>query len=610
MRLLLRTGVKSLAAAAVVAVAWAQPTPSARPIKRVLAIHGGPETFPGNSNFDALVSKVLFAHPTIEVDYQAEFLENEEFGPAADTALRESIRLKFRDRPLDAVVANTAVALQFALGHRDELFPGLPIVFLAATPPAPVLRREITGVTGVVRDQSQRETIDLALKLHPGTTRVHVIAYAPAAGGYQQRVMTTLADASKRVTLTYANEPTLSEAVAAIRQLPTDSLVFYARYTAGTEGRLLLSDEALPRIAAASPVPTYSGVETHLGMGVVGGMMRNERHAATRVGEIILRVLEGANPDDIPIEAAHMSPMFDWRQIQRFGIDRESLPPGAEIRFREPTVWELYQTYIIGTIVIVTAQLLLISGLMTQRARLRRADATIRARESALRTSYERIKQLAGRLINAQEAARASIARDLHDDVCQRLAHVTLGVTSLKHASGDIQDAPTQLLLDELDRDAHNTFDGIRRLSHDLHPATLRLLGLVPALRAHCNEVAARNGVAVQFSAGDSMGDVNPDVAVCLFRIAQESLRNGIEHGSAEHLTVTLQRDADWLELSVTDDGRGFNVSETWRQDGGLGLVTMEERVNLVGGNLSVASEIGRGTTVRARVPVDPPSAR
>ena len=152
-----------------------------------------------------------------------------------------------------------------------------------------------------------------------------------------------------------------------------------------------------------------------------------------------------------------------------------------------------------------------------------------------------------------------------------------------------------------------NTFDGIRRLSHDLHPATLRLLGLAPALRAHCNEVAKRQGVEVQFSSAEGVGTVHPDVAVCFFRIAQESLRNGIVHGGAKHLGVTLDRSGDQLDLAVVDDGRGFDVHAVQSNgSGGLGLVTMEERVNLVGGDISIVSAPGRGTTVRVRGGANP----
>ncbi len=259
--------------------------------------------------------------------------------------------------------------------------------------------------------------------------------------------------------------------------------------------------------------------------------------------------------------------MFDWRQVQRWGIDpSRGCRPGSELRFRVPTVWELYGSYIIGTLVVVSAQLLLIAGLLQSRARLRRADNTIRAREASLRVSYERIRQMAGRLINAQEAARAEIARDLHDDVCQRLTSVSIGVASLKNATGSLEDPKTQEGISELDRETRDAFESIRRLSHDLHPATLRLLGLAPALRSHCHEIAKRHGVQVQFSSADGIGAVHPDVAVCFFRIAQESLRNSIVHGGAKKMTVTLGREGEELDLTVVDDGQGFDVDRGAKQ--------------------------------------------
>ena len=182
-----------VAAAAVVSVAWARPAAAQRPIKRVLMIHAGPEAFPGNTRLDEVITKVLYSHPTIEVDYYAEFLENEEFGVAADTSLRDYIRMKFRDRPLDALIADGAPAVQFALQHRAELFPDVPIVFVSATTPREVLEGKVARVTGVLRGPSHVETLDLALKLHPATRRIHVVAYAPNFDSYQEGVKSALA---------------------------------------------------------------------------------------------------------------------------------------------------------------------------------------------------------------------------------------------------------------------------------------------------------------------------------------------------------------------------------------------------------------------------------
>jgi two-component system sensor histidine kinase UhpB len=246
---------------------------------------------------------------------------------------------------------------------------------------------------------------------------------------------------------------------------------------------------------------------------------------------------------------------------------------------------------------------LLIAGLLMQRVRRRRAEQTIQSREATLRTSYERIRQLTGRLINAQEAARAEIARELHDDVCQELAGVSMAVGSLRRSSGRIDDTDTQKTLASMERSALETLKGVRRLSHDLHPATLRLVGLAAALKTHCREVEERHDVQVSFAAQCDLGNVHPDVALCIFRVAQEALRNGAVHGDARRLDVSVARTDTHLELTVTDDGRGFDLESVRRNGSGLGLVSMEERARLIGGEARIVTQPRRGTAIRVRIP-------
>ena len=346
---------RCLVAVMVVAgLAFGPPAFAQDPIKRVLIVHGGPPAFPGNAALDAALRKTLFSHTTIQIDAYSEYLENEEFGEAADTSLADSIRIKFANRQLDLVIANAAPALQFVLRHRDELFPNLPVLFAAATPPA-LLQGKGDGVTGIVREPSQTETLDLALELHPGTKRLHVVAYAPAVAGFRERVEATLAPFSSRVAVTYSNEPTLAGMLAALKTLPADSLILYVRYSPVTKGRVIFPDELLPEIAEAASVPIYSALETNIGKGVVGGMMRSGPADAQRLGEMALRILEGTPPQRIPVEGARVRPIFDWRQLRRWRIDPARLPPGSDIRFEIPTVWELYGSYIMATVVVVIA---------------------------------------------------------------------------------------------------------------------------------------------------------------------------------------------------------------------------------------------------------------
>jgi len=282
-----------------------------------------------------------------------------------------------------------------------------------------------------------------------------------------------------------------------------------------------------------------------------------------------------------------------------------TLPAWAQDGARAPSIWEAYPGYLALTAAILVGQLLLITMLLLQRRELRQADRTVRAREADLRGSYERIRQLAGRLIHAQETARAGVARDLHDEICQQLAAVSIGVVTLKRSDGNIQDAAIQDAFNDLEYRTQVTFDGIRRLSHELHPTSLRLIGLAPALRTHCVDMGERHHVVVTFNALGDFRGLSDDLAICLYRIAQEALRNAIFHGAARQLSVSITRSDTRVDLVVADDGRGFDV-EAARQSGpGLGLVSIAERARLAGGQVEFTSTPRGGTTVHVQCPVD-----
>ena len=211
-------------------------------------------------------------------------------------------------------------------------------------------------------------------------------------------------------------------------------------------------------------------------------------------------------------------------------------------------------------------------------------------------------RDLAGRLLASQEAELTRIARELHDGVCQDVAATSVDVSYLRRAGGDIRSPEVQAALLAIEHRTAAVAEALRRLSHGLHPSLLQHIGLVPALQAHCAEVERQHRVRVCFFTD---GEVEPigQLAVSLFRISQEALRNTIRHAHARTASVTLKRDSRSLMLAIEDDGKGFDLSMARACDG-LGVLSIEERARLAGGRASITSQPGGGTRVHVRIPL------
>lgn len=578
--------------------AGAQP----RPARTVLAIHWGSATFPATPIVNAAILDALRSDPKLVVNYFTEYLESDRLSEQASLALRDHIRKKYHGRRIDVVIAIADAALRFVLDYRAELFPGTPIVYSGVALPEGVDLRSGGGLTAVMRGQAYSETLNLALDLHPSTERVFVVAET-RDDSTRESVRAELRHFEQRVALSYISAPTVSRLLEEIKRVPPRSLVLYVWHQQNQSGPLLYATEVARSITEVATVPVYGTNDNYIAEGVVGGVARRTAETAARVGEMARQILGGRRAQDIPIENARLLPIFDWRQVKRWRIEPSRLPDNAEIRFRVPTPWESYRDYIIVIAGIITVQLLLIAALLAQRAQRRGAENALLEREARLRSSYDRIRLLAGRLINAQEAARSQIGRDLHDDLCQELVGVSMAVSFLKRSPGNLQDAHTQHALATLHAHTLSMVEVVRNLSHDLHPATLRLAGLAAALGGHCLEVEKHHEVEVSFRVEGELGNIDTDVGLCLFRIAQEALRNGTVHGHARQLAVSVAVHADCVELRVTDDGCGFDVEAVRRDGTGLGLVSIEERAYVLGGDVEIVSHRQYGTTIRVRIP-------
>lgn len=207
----------------------------------------------------------------------------------------------------------------------------------------------------------------------------------------------------------------------------------------------------------------------------------------------------------------------------------------------------------------------------------------------------------ARRRIAAAEEGRHRVAREIHDDYSQRLAALAF---SLRAVSKELPEGnPQRAELDTACGGLAELGEDLRRLSHDLHPAALERLGLAEALRDHCPEIERRHGLRVELSLKGVGGSFPPDVALGLYRIAQEALANTVRHAGAKAVSVTLRATANTARLTVTDDGRGFDPDAA-RRKGGVGLMSIEERARLLGGRCRVTSAPGDGARIEIAVPL------
>jgi len=245
----------------------------------------------------------------------------------------------------------------------------------------------------------------------------------------------------------------------------------------------------------------------------------------------------------------------------------------------------------------------------------KRAQAELQDRETELQRTNARNHDLAGRLIAAQEAERRRVARELHDDLSQKLALLSIDADQLRLRSEQARGSNRELrsdgltiwdsttaLVREISNRAHEIASDIHRLSHELHPAKLAAIGLVASLEALCRDASIQHHIAVDFLSADVPLGVGVEVSLCLYRVTQEALHNITKHSGATCALVRIAREADDLTLQIADQGHGFLLRDA---DGrGLGLLSMRERVSFLGGEIDIHSAPGQGTRIGVRVPL------
>jgi signal transduction histidine kinase len=576
------------------------------PQRRVLVLYASLPGGAASTDFDVAYQRVLGTALGNGLDLHSEYIDLARFsGPDYPDALAAFLRYKYERLPPDVVVAPTEGALRFARRFRAMLFPGTPIVFITRVPspePGPAM-------FGINAPLDLPGTLDLALTLQPATRRVFVVSGVSEFDKlYEGLARAQFARLAKRLTFTYLTGLPIADLERAVAHLPPESILYFLTLGEDGAGARLRSTDVLRRLTALANVPTYAWNTVGMDCGIVGGVLYSNEIVAEHSARLTLRILRGEA--DAGMQADAVNPnvtQLDWRQLRRWGISEALAPAGTAILFRERSLWDRYQGYIAGALTLVLFQAALIAGLLVQRARGRRMASAMRENQARLEASNRQISDLFGRLITAQETERGRIARDLHDDVSQRIAGLSIMISGLKsRLGGTAKGADVSATLAAIQRNTIGLAEEIRHLSHDLHPSMLQHAGLVAALQGACADFEKLHGITVTYNPDAAIGAVDGDTAVCLYRIAQEALRNVAKHAHATHVDVALTRSVAGLQLTIADDGHGFDLAGTRARAGGLGLVSIDERVRLLQGTVAIETQPRRGTRLRVLIPPPP----
>lgn len=590
--------------------------------KRVVVLYWDNKDFPGNVEFEESFKTRFQPTKRQDVEYFPEYFELSRFSEEKQiSTFRDYLKAKYANRNVDVVVASADGPLNFLLKNRAEIFPNSSIVFVANDPPKPEALAISPGATGIHYQNSYRETLDLALRLHPKADRVFVISGTPQRDRrYERAAQAELFDYGD-IEITYLTDLPLPQLTAVTKSLPANSVILYVWQQALNEqGKLLESYEVLARIVPEASAPIYGFGTVNLGSGIVGGYLQGPEMNGAKSAELAERVLSGTPARDIPVERAQRVPMFDWRQLRRWNLAESSLPPDSVVRYREFTFWELYKWRIVAGLTLIVLQAAFIVVLLVERRRRRRAkealdllnaelEERIAARTAALNAKTRELETFAYSVAHDLKAPLRGIdgySRLLLEDHYESLDDE--GRSFLQTIQGSTEEM-SQLIDDLLE------YSRLER--RELKRDRVELGPLIKTMVEQKKREATDNGIdfVVSVNGGSVVADTNGLI---------QSLRNyldnavkftgrvpnpRIEVGSKE----TPQNHIIWVRdngvgFDMKDHDRIFNIFQRLNPNEeypgtGIGLAIVRKAMERMGGRAWAESKSGHGATFYLAIP-------
>jgi len=344
--------------------------PEVKAQKRILVVSSLREGSPLSEISERALQKILNENFAGRSDYYREYIDVVRFpDPQYISALHDFLSRKYEHQTFDLIITVATAALDFVEQYGAQLFPGTPVVFLGGGTSSVEELRTRLECTGVYDIENLRPTLDLALRLQPGTSQVFVVNGTSNFDKHYERLLRSqIGGLEGRLKFNYLSASSMEEIQERVAVLPPGSIVYYLIFTEDTQGKKFFAQDSIRKIASAANAPVYIWFGGHMAQEVLGGSVMDIETMANQTMGMAMRVLQGERPENIPVIMADTPVnMLNWRQLRRWKISDDLLPSQRIIQFREPSLWEQHKNIIIGAIALFLIQTILIARLIVAR---------------------------------------------------------------------------------------------------------------------------------------------------------------------------------------------------------------------------------------------------
>ena len=591
--------------------------------RQIVVLYDERVELPGLAMLDAGFTRALTSGSLDRVEIYREAMDLSRFDSAAyRNLLRDQLRAKYAAKKIDVVVGVMAPALDFLLSHRDEIFPGIPIVFCGIDRKQYSDRPLPEDVTGVLVKREFSPTLELVAYVQPETERIVMVA---GTSEFDQRLLAQAQEEFKpfeqRFAITYLTDLPLPELLSRLSRLPPKTVILYSTMFRDGAGQPCVPHDVAERISSAANAPLYGFLDQYLGHGIVGGRVYGLGQHGQEAAGLVLKILSGRKPQELaPIEPVNSVTMFDARQLQRWKINEDRLPAGSTILFRTPTVWQRYRGWIIAGLSICILEALLIAGLLANLVKRHRAERSLREAEEEAHRHRDQINRL-GRVSLLGEMT-ASLAHELNQPLSAIITNANAGMRSIDKGKED--PATLREILADVEADgrrAHDIIHNVRNTAKRDDPTwhRINLNELVTKVAHIVRPDAVAHSCEVETSLAKDLPLIEVDpvqiqqVLVNLVSNAFDAMRQ--TPPDERKVEISTARDSDGkVRLSVRDHGTGiraevherlFDRFFTTKEQGlGMGLAIVRSIVESHGGHIQAENVADGGARFYFTLPV------